>query len=616
MHFLYKLSLIIVLFFAPLTSMAQSFLNKQVSIDAKRRPVGEVLKTIGRQGGFYFSYNSDLIQDDSLVSISVQQKSVKQILNILFDKNFEYAETQTHIIIQPSSAMFWYATGYVKDDLTGENIAYASVYEKTQFVSTLTNELGYFRLRLKDRNKPAVISVSKSWYTDTAVIINASYRQDVRVGIKPKNFELDTFVITKKNGVEGNWLSRMFLSSRQRMQGMNLGKFFADKPYQTSLIPGVGTHGKMSGQAVNHFSFNLLGGYSGGLNGFEMAGVFNILKTDVRGAEVAGVFNIAGGRVSGLQIAGVYNHVLKASEGWQFAGIANFVNNSLTGLQVAGAYNHVWGKTVGIQGSGIANMAKDTVIGTQIAGTVNLANNHVHGAQIAGTANFAKGDIEGTQIAGTVNFANGDMDGVQVAGMANITRKTMKGTQVSPFMNYAKHVKGVQIGLVNVADTSSGVSIGFFNFILKGYHKISISSNEVTNFHVAGKFGNRNLYTILSFGANTGNNAEAYTFGYGWGGQIKLNKRLSVNPEITLNQLYLGDWQFVNGLGRIDMAFNYKFNKFLTAFAGPSYSFSYIDQTVFPAGYRSDLPYKGTIHSQHDTYVSSWLGWTFGISVF
>lgn len=612
---LYKLTLIILFITAPLLSMAQQFLNKQVSIDAKRKPVGEVLKTVGKQGGFYFSYNSELIREDSLVSISASNKTVRQVLSMLFDKNFEYTETNTHIIIQPSAAMYWYATGYVKDEMTGEGIAYASVYEKTQFVSTLTNELGYFRLRLKDRNKTATISVSKSWYADTAIVIHPNSKQDVKVGIKPKNFELDSFVVTQKTGVEGNWLSRLFLSSKQRMQGVNLGKFFADKPYQTSFIPGLSTHGRMSSQSVNKFSFNVLGGYTGGVNGFEMAGVFNINKTNVRGAQLAGIFNMADGNVSGLQIAGVYNHVMKASEGWQFAGVSNLVNADLAGIQIGGVYNHVWGKIEGAQISGVANFAKSNVEGAQISGSINYADSEVNGTQISGIVNIALDKTEGVQIAGAANYAHDTLEGTQIAGFVNIANKEMAGTQVSGFFNYAKHVKGVQVGVINIADTSSGASIGFISFVVKGYHKLTISSNELTNVHVAGKLGTRKMYTILSFGVNAGNNL-ALTAGYGIGRQFNISKRFSINPEATINQLYLGDFEYTNGVFRFELGVNYKFNKYLSAYIAPAYNYCYKDQLIVPSGYRNDIPNLGFGGKQQSNFWSSWFGWSVGVNIF
>src|SRR3546814_13480081 len=82
-------------------------------------------------------------------------------------------------------------------------------------------------------------------------------------------------------GVERTRLVRFFVSSGQRIQSLNLRGFFTESPVQVSLMPGLSTQGRMSAQVVNNFSVNLIGGYTAGLNGMEMAGVFNMNKKDV-----------------------------------------------------------------------------------------------------------------------------------------------------------------------------------------------------------------------------------------------------------------------------------------------------------------------------------------------
>ena len=49
----------------------------------------------------------------------------------------------------------------------------------------------------------------------------------------------------------------------------------------------------------------------------------------------------------------------------------------------------------------------------------------------------------------------------------------MNGLQLSAGVNYTRKLKGVQIGIVNIADTSEGYSIGLINIVRKGYHKLT-----------------------------------------------------------------------------------------------------------------------------------------------
>lgn len=108
------------------------------------------------------------------------------------------------------------------------------------------------------------------------------------------------------------------------MQSINLKKFFTVRPIQGSIIPGLSTNGKLNSQVINNFSFNLFGGYSGGVDGFEIGGLFNIDKKNVQYTQIAGLFNNVGGSMRGAQLAGLSNTVLDSARGAQLAGINNF----------------------------------------------------------------------------------------------------------------------------------------------------------------------------------------------------------------------------------------------------------------------------------------------------
>ena len=561
---------------------AQGHLDKTVTITVSNAPLGNVLKKIGEKNNFYFSYNSNIIRQDSLVSLSVQGQTVRQVLQMLFADKFEYTEKNKYIIIERAGSQFWYISGYVFDENTQERLRDVSIYEEQQLTAALTNDQGYFRLKLKKNPETNRINIRKSWYTDTVIVLRPGVDQEIKVGIAPKNIEMDAVVITPY--VEKSWLAKFFLSSKQRAQSLNLNKFFVDKPYQASVIPGFSTHGKMGAQVVNKFSFNMLGGYTAGVNGFEIGGIFNIVKKDVRYAQVGGVFNIVGGAVNGIQIGGVYNHAMDTISGIQIGGVANYVNGKVDGVQIAGVYNHV-----------TADMG-----GLQIAGVSNYIRDELDGAQIAGVSNLAVNGVDGTQISGVCNFTYGDMDGVQITGV----------------VNYARNLKGVQIGLINLSDTTSGYSIGLVNFSVKGYHKLCIYSNEVTNINAAFKTGSKKFYTMLIAGHNISEVNSGFSFGYGLGKEIALSKTLALNPEISAQHIFLGDWEHLNMLYKTELHFTVNINKYFALFAGPSYTFYYSDQTVANEGYKFELPGKGYSTQDLGNSFKGWIGGSAGISFF
>lgn len=538
----------------------------------KRQPVLTVLNELSRQGNFHFSYTSDVVRNDSLVTVSAQHKSVKQVLDMLFGGSRQYREVGDHIIIQhiaPDQTRTFIVSGYVKDRETGTSIVNATVYEKQQFISTLTNDQGFFRLRLKSSERlPAAITVSKDLYRDTTLTVHAGLDQEMDVSIRPAP---PVNLAPVDVGVEKKWLGKFFLSSKQRMQSINLNRFFADKPFQYSLVPGLGTHGKLDAQVINKFSINMIGGYAAGLSGFEMGSVFNIDKKDVTGFQAAGVFNMVGGQVKGAQMAGVHNMVLDTLKGFQAAGVFNIVDGKVQGTQMAGVFN----------------MSKDSMQGLQAAGAFNMT----------------RGPMRGAQMAGGFNYTDSLQHGLQAAGGGNISTDTVEGLQIAGGFNYAKNLKGVQIGVVNIADTSSGYSFGLVNIVKKGgYYRVAFAANELAPWNLAVKTGNKKFYSILQAGVNTAHNHKIFIFGYGVGRDWPLYRRLSLTTEFNSLNVYLGDWGHLAQLLRLQPALTYRLGKYCTIFAGPAFSIYSAEEALPKTGYRQDKP--GAI------------GWQAGISIF
>lgn len=588
---------------------SQDIFSRRISIDVTNQPLNIVLKLISNKGNFYFSYNSTIIRRDSLVSLSANNRTVRQVLEQLFGNNISFNQYNNNYVIlrkvvatssnvtqpTPVEEKLYTVTGVVVNAETGEAISNASIYEKQRLVSTLTNNNGTFVIKLKSRYSTASLTISRELFEDTTITIQPKYNQQVTIAIEPVqvNHSMVTvtpadygkpdtvFAVPVKDSisvplivqkgpqqVEKTGLGKFFVSTKQRIQSLNLSKFFTDRPYQVSFIPGLGTHGKLSGQVINNFSFNVLGGYTAGTNGFEIAGLFNIVKQDAKYTQIAGIFNAVGGDVTGVQVGGITNLVLGGYKGVQVAGINNHVSGKVKGWQIGGIHNH--------------------------------SGDSVSGIQIGGISNYARDKVAGVQVSGIGNFANRTMSGVQIGGI----------------FNYAKTLNGLQIGLVNVADSSNGYSIGLLNLVWKGYHKLSFSTNEVFTANAAFKSGNRKLYSILIASANFKQNEKAYGAGYGLGTELMLGNKFSINPELTWQYLYLGDFDYGNMLGRVQLQLNFKLNKFISIYAGPAFSIFNTNQPAAVEGYKFPVQPKDYHTYNLWTNTTGWIGWNAGINFF
>lgn len=209
------------------------------------------------------------------------------------------------------------------------------------------------------------------------------------------------------------------------------------------------------------------------------------------------------------------------------------------------------------------------------------------------------------------------MRGNQFSGVANWAGGEVQGAQISSVFNYARRLKGLQVGLINVSDSSEGYSIGLINIVFKGYHKLAFSSNELTNVNAAFKTGNRKLYSILMGGYHTSDTARVVTFGYGLGKEWSMGRWLSLNPELTAQYLYLGEWNQFNLLNKANLQLNIKLNKWVSLFGGPSFSAFYTEQTPVSAPhFRTVIPPAGRRTYDLTKQITGWFGWNAGIAFF
>lgn len=572
-------------------SYAQKLLNSKVSIAVTRKPVSYVLDNISKQAGFYFSYISTTVNNDSIVTITANNKTVRQVLEMLFADKYQYRETDNHIIIQPAVKEKWYfITGKITDGYSGIALADASVVERQQLASTLTGADGRFKLPVRETDRYGQLEISVSLgtiYADTTFILPKGNSQEINIQLYPSNHTLQDFEVTQYAGVERSWLGRTLFSQKLRKQSANLGKFFVEKPFQVSLTPGLGSHGKLSGQVTNAFSFNMLGGYAAGVNGFELGGLFNIDKKDVKYVQIGGLFNVVSGGVEGVQIAGMVNRV----------------NDSVSGLQISGIQTWVIGSVEGMTISGISGRVKGSYSGFQLSGINNKVDN-IRKDSVA---------FHGFQLAGLVNKANGKVKGMQLAGLFN-RAKDVEGAQISTIYNKARRVKGFQMAFINIADTVDGYSLGFINIVRKGYHSLSLSSNDVFNTNVSFLSGNTRLYGIYTFGINLNTDKKGWGLGYGIGSQLPLTKKVSVLAELTSTAFNTSDTLTPNIL-KFRTGFNFQLAKKFAIHMGPSVCMT-LRNPEPREGYQTISPEKYTYEFYRSKNIVAWVGWQMGVNIF
>jgi len=309
------------------------------------------------------------------------------------------------------------------------------------------------------------------------------------------------------------------------------------RPFQfTFLFPPLSTNGAKNAHIVNDVSLNLFLGVSGGVEAFEAGLFMNIDRFYMHGAQLAGFGNTVGGDVRGAQLAGFYNISGTQTRGFQGAGFVNVSGTNVYGAQAAGFVNVAGLKVEGFQGAGFVNVAGTSMKGAQVAGFVNVTGDTLQGVQGAGFINVAARAKNGVQASGFGNVAAEGHTHFQGAGFFNIGEE-IEGAQAAGFVNVAGKVKGVQLaGFLNICDSIEGVPLALISVVKQnGYRKLGFSISEVQYANLSYKMGVKHLYTIYSFGKPFGP-ASRWMFGGGFGGEIDLREKMTLNIEGTVHQ--------------------------------------------------------------------------------
>lgn len=567
-------------------ALSQDLLNERVTFSVDDASAEELFSQITTNVDCRFSYNPSILPGKQF-SGDYTDSRIKDVLVDALGRGYQYKVRGSYIIIQSvakeptrSSVQF---SGEVVDASTGERLPKTSIYEINKLTATLSDMDGTYNLLASGNPKSIAFAISKVNYQDTIVHIDPNQKNPFKIALKPLEKEKRE-KRQKTSPADSVKLVRFLVkdASKVHMRNVSLQETrFA----QISFLPGLGTNGFLSGEVANNLSFNVLAGYSYGLNGLELGGLVNIDRMNVSGVQLGGLANIVGGATHGLQMAGFANVNLKAVNGAQMAGFVNiakesdvqlagFVNTSRDHeLQMAGFVNVAGGETRGSQISGFLNFNSKNVSGLQLTGFLNMAKNS--DVQISGFVNLT-GENK-VQIGGFNNFASSS-DGAQIAGFTNMVWKDLNGVQISGFFNFAKTVNGAQIAAVNVANSvESGFVFGVVNFIKEGLHRIELEHNDLTDFNLNYKSGTKHFYSTVSAGIDPKN--ELWSYGWGLGTEIGIGESFYTDLELSVHNIQSTD-RFIKGHSndyRFNVSLGYQLNDLLGINLGPVLHYYFFD---------------------------------------
>lgn len=534
-----------------------SVLEKSISVRFSATPLEKALKEISELTGFVFAYGKDVIHSRKPVTLIASQQSVKTILQTILPKDVTIRVKGNYVILKKTdSGRKKTMDGFVSDKSSGKKISNASVFDPVTLSSAVTDQHGYYQLPVHQTAERNIISINKENFVNTALPVSTDPDSVQETFIQPisdtaKSILADT---NETDGFKQN-LIRRFQTVESMINQRNI-KDSLSRIGQISIIPFIGTNKKLSGQVVNDYSLNLIGGLSKGNEKAELSLGFNINRKTLRGIQVAGFANYVGEESDAVQFAGGFNLVFGSAKRFQFAGIGNFTKENFSGIQLAGLANLNHGKATGVMVSAFGNFNHEVQNGVSVGGAMNHTKESDRELQFAGLYNFSKSGNKTIQGAGLFNIQNFGNSNIQIAGLFNSTQNN-DGLMLAPF---------------NFADSSKGIPVGIMSFVKTGVHQLEISYDELQFINLSYRSGVDHFYSLISGGIRSaGSGNPTWSMGYGIGTNLRLGEKTKLNIDLTTSQISKGDfYPFVNLLNRLYIGPEFLIAKKITVGIGPT----------------------------------------------
>lgn len=233
-----NLLLFLLLLTASARCIAQTLLERKVSIVAVDKPVSEVIRMVGEQTGIDFYYSPDAIHADRKISLLIKDKTLAEVLSVNFATvHIQYRVLEDKILLLPDGSTHSPQAGGTVIDEKKIPIAGASIILKDTRSGTITDATGHFNLPLK-KDGPVSLVISCIGYRGREVTFTGAPLQILLTPDIPGGY--DTMVVIG------------YGSSQRRALTISMGSVTAaqltERPTAVNILQGM--QGKVAGVSV------------------------------------------------------------------------------------------------------------------------------------------------------------------------------------------------------------------------------------------------------------------------------------------------------------------------------------------------------------------------------
>jgi TonB-linked SusC/RagA family outer membrane protein len=190
-----KLTFILSFLIAVSTNASMYSQNTKLHLDIKEKSIRDVLRKIEDQSLFRFFYNDEFDDLNKMVSISVKNKTVEDVLSIVFtgsEVTYKVLDNNLIVIMPESFYQEIEIRGTVTDAQTGEPLPGVNIAVERTVTGTITDVNGNYKISLPSRDVTLVFSFV-GYLTERVAVGNSN---TMNITLAPDITKLDEVVVT------------------------------------------------------------------------------------------------------------------------------------------------------------------------------------------------------------------------------------------------------------------------------------------------------------------------------------------------------------------------------------------------------------------------------------
>ncbi|MCI5057330.1 MAG: TonB-dependent receptor [Flavobacteriales bacterium] len=230
-------------------------LDRRLSLDLDTTLEG-FLDILDEHHDVNFSYNPDKIDLNTRVRYKTKKTSLRKIMKEVSQKaNFQWEVMEKQIIIQDVATQkkplepiekpknFFVIQGHIKDKSSHETMIGATVYHKGLSVGTITNEYGFFSLRLPEGQHR--LHISFIGYNESIIEISLNENKTLNHDLEFNEALLDEVEITDEELMDYQILDPMKAVKIRSVEVDRIPKYLGESEPIKALTsyPGLQSHG-------------------------------------------------------------------------------------------------------------------------------------------------------------------------------------------------------------------------------------------------------------------------------------------------------------------------------------------------------------------------------------